>query len=154
MDSADWYSVALCATISLTVILLILYRRYRLFNDHAFRSGLPRYLQRQRWSLFEPLFFIVLVGANIGWVCARNGLEVTSRLGQIAVLNLFPLALAVCLDLVAVSCNISRESGFRWHRWFGRIVVAEALGHAISSWLRADFNKESSTAGFMVRQTS
>lgn len=115
-----------------------------------FRSRHMRELQLfRRWGMgvlptrLQTLFLIGLIGMNVGLCVAgigwsQAGTEVISvhlrnRTGTLAVVNLIPLVIMAGRNNPLIKMlNVSFDTFNMAHRWFGRIMVAEAVAHTVA----------------------
>jgi len=103
----------------------------------------------RRWGMgviptrFQTLFLFGLIGMNVGLCIAgidwsQAGTEVMSirlrnRTGTLAVVNLIPLVIMAGRNNPLIKMlNISFDTFNMAHRWFGRIMVAEAIAHTVA----------------------
>jgi hypothetical protein len=103
----------------------------------------------QRWSMgvlptrFQTLFLVGLIGMNVGLCVAgiewtQAGTQVMSihlrnRTGTLAVVNLIPLVIMAGRNNPLIKVlNVSFDTFNMAHRWFGRIMVAEAVAHTVA----------------------
>ena len=107
----------------------------------------------RRWSIgvlptrFQSIFLAAVIGMNvafctIGIEWSQSGIsnmliELRNRTGTIAVVNMIPLVLMAGRNsFLIATLDLSYDTFNMIHRWFGRIVAAEALAHAVSFFLK------------------
>lgn len=115
-----------------------------------FRSRHMQELQLfRRWGMgvlptrLQTLFLVGLIGMNVGLCIAgiewsQAGTEAMSihlrnRTGTLAVVNLIPLVIMAGRNNPLIKLlNVSFDTFNMAHRWFGRIMVAEAIAHTVA----------------------
>lgn len=95
---------------------------------------------------FQSLFLAAIIGMNVTlsvWGIQWNGTRAAAlnhlrnRTGTLSVVNLIPLAILAGRNNPLISIlNISYDNFNLIHRWFGRIVVLQALAHTLAEVIK------------------
>ena len=156
ITKSQWYGIviAIIATFLLLLCLLTItihiaarqwgfyFRKYLLYHRvHIYRQA-P---STATW--FQGLIIIVFVIGNVLCLSIAFGGRSTlsQQAGLLSTINLIPLAFGSHMNIIADTCGINLQTLSYMHRWTARIVVAEAVLHALLEISSSGVNLHSST---------
>ncbi|KAH7070507.1 ferric reductase like transmembrane component-domain-containing protein [Paraphoma chrysanthemicola] len=113
-------------------------------------------------SRLQTFFLVGYFAVNVGFCCwkidysnfSAGAGELLSRSGIMAVINMIPLFLLAGRNNPIIKLTgISFDTMNLIHRWFGRIVILEAIAHTVC-WMANKIHTKGATVGWMTIQKS